>query len=255
MVDYEATGIFIAQTRKDKGITQKELAEKLCVSPKTISKWETGRAIPDSVYLQDLAKNLEVTVVDILNGELTSDDDYKKVSEDIIISFAREKSDSRRDNILRASSAVVLLVLWALIAYIVFSMAQHFGIYDLSDAGLLLDIPTLIAFLIINLLVVVLAGAGKSIWEGILVTFGLQVEYEQKFKIARALKGGMITSIITGALMSLAIYIISNGTDPSEGTVLTYYRAVMFFPMVYSFVLVLLLLIVYIRVTNRKGYL
>ena len=63
------TGITIRQLREKKGITQKDLADILCVSDKTISKWETGRGLPDISLLEPLAASLGVSLTELLAGE------------------------------------------------------------------------------------------------------------------------------------------------------------------------------------------
>ena len=65
-IDKKEFGIFLAELRKEKGMTQKELAEKLFVSDKAVSKWETGGSIPDVALLMPLSKLLDVTVTELL---------------------------------------------------------------------------------------------------------------------------------------------------------------------------------------------
>ncbi len=65
----EKTGLFIAECRKQKNMTQKELAKKLGVTDKAISRWETGRGYPDIEILPDLANTLSVSINELLNGE------------------------------------------------------------------------------------------------------------------------------------------------------------------------------------------
>lgn len=65
-IDKKEFGGFLAELRKEKGMTQKELAEKLFVSDKAVSKWETGGSIPDVALLMPLAKLLGVTVPELL---------------------------------------------------------------------------------------------------------------------------------------------------------------------------------------------
>ena len=67
--DKEKTGKFILALRKEKGFTQKELAVRLAVSDKTISKWETGAGMPDISMLIPLANVFEITVTELLKGE------------------------------------------------------------------------------------------------------------------------------------------------------------------------------------------
>lgn len=65
-IDKEKLGAFIAQLRKEKGYTQRELADKLFISNKAVSKWETGASIPDTTLLIPLADLLDVTVTELL---------------------------------------------------------------------------------------------------------------------------------------------------------------------------------------------
>lgn len=68
-LDKKKFGAFVALHRKEKGYTQKELAERLLISDKAISKWETGTTIPDTALLIPLADILGVTVTELLTGE------------------------------------------------------------------------------------------------------------------------------------------------------------------------------------------
>ena len=69
----EKIGLFIAQLRKQKNMTQKELAKKIGVTDKAISRWETGRGYPDIEFLPDLSKELSVSLNELLNGEFQTE--------------------------------------------------------------------------------------------------------------------------------------------------------------------------------------
>lgn len=69
-MDPSKIGAFIKQLRCEKGLTQKQLAEQLHVSDRTISKWERGRGCPDVSLLESLAKALQVTLDQLLEGQL-----------------------------------------------------------------------------------------------------------------------------------------------------------------------------------------
>lgn len=69
-MDSKKTGEFITQIRKNKSMTQKEVATRLNVSDKTISKWERGAGCPDIAILKDLAQVLGVNITEILSGEM-----------------------------------------------------------------------------------------------------------------------------------------------------------------------------------------
>ena len=74
------TGVFISTLRKEKELTQAQLAEKLNVTDKAISRWETGKGMPDSSLLVPLANILGITVNELLTGEKISEETFSKKS-------------------------------------------------------------------------------------------------------------------------------------------------------------------------------
>ena len=69
MMDRYVTGAVIRRLRERKKMTQDELAEKICVSGKAVSKWETGQGFPDISLLEPLAQALDISVIELLSGE------------------------------------------------------------------------------------------------------------------------------------------------------------------------------------------
>ena len=67
-LDRAKLGAFVAQLRREKGLTQKQLADRIYVSDKAVSKWERGAGLPDITLLIPLAEALEVTVTELLEG-------------------------------------------------------------------------------------------------------------------------------------------------------------------------------------------
>ena len=84
-MDKNATGRFIAELRKQKGFTQKELAEKLMVTDKAISRWETGKGLPDTSLLKPLGDVLGVSVTELLSGKKIAAVDMKERADNIIL--------------------------------------------------------------------------------------------------------------------------------------------------------------------------
>jgi len=68
-MDQITIGRFISQKRKEKNLTQEQLAEKIGVSNKTISKWECGKCMPDYCIVEILCKELDITLAELMNGE------------------------------------------------------------------------------------------------------------------------------------------------------------------------------------------
>ena len=69
MTDNYVTGSVIKRLREQKKMTQEELAEKIYVTSKAVSKWETGRGLPDISLLESLAKALDISVIELLSGD------------------------------------------------------------------------------------------------------------------------------------------------------------------------------------------
>lgn len=91
-MDLSKIGKFIAEQRKKQGMTQAELAEKLYITDRAVSKWETGKSMPDSSIMLDLCKALNISVNDLLSGEVvTKMDNYNEKLEQNLLEMVREK--------------------------------------------------------------------------------------------------------------------------------------------------------------------
>ena len=125
-IDKEKFGAFVAQLRKEKGITQKELAQKVYVSDKAVSKWERGLSMPDITLLIPLAQALGITVTELLEcqrlEQTAMDSDRVEELMHRVISYSEETPAERRrrrrqEAILYVVSLVTvaleLLGLWA----------------------------------------------------------------------------------------------------------------------------------------------
>lgn len=84
-MNQEKIGKFIAECRKDKGMTQSELAEKLGVTDKSIGNWENGRNMPDLALFKPLCDELGITINDLLSGEKIGKDKYQEKFEENIV--------------------------------------------------------------------------------------------------------------------------------------------------------------------------
>ena len=92
-MDNEKTGKLISSIRKDKGLTQKQLADSLGVSNATISKWETGKGFPDISLLEPLASVLDVTVSEVLAGERRkNNDETNSIINDLVEISVKEQN-------------------------------------------------------------------------------------------------------------------------------------------------------------------
>lgn len=99
-MDQKKTGEFIQSMRKEKGLTQAELAEKLSVSDRAVSKWERGKCFPDASILESLCIELGITVNELFSGEKISEDGYKVKAEDNLLDLAAEKKRNKTITVL-----------------------------------------------------------------------------------------------------------------------------------------------------------
>ncbi len=100
-------GKFIKELRKEKNMTQKELAEKLYLTDKAISKWERGLSFPDITVLNSISEIFNVSVTEILNGERGKEEkiDIEKVVQEAIESVT--KKQEKRKRIIRKTKKIV----------------------------------------------------------------------------------------------------------------------------------------------------
>lgn len=121
-MDAKITGCFIAQLRKELGLTQKELAEKLEVTDKAISRWETGKGLPDTSLLKPLAEIFGVSVGELLSGKRMDDSQIKSQADHIILeSLSYEESQEKWKGILRYVFWGILVALGGFFFALVFA--------------------------------------------------------------------------------------------------------------------------------------
>lgn len=86
-------GQFIAQCRKEKNMTQRQLADELGISDKTISKWETGKGLPEAEFMTPLSEILGITVNELLTGERIPEAEYQERAEETMVALAEMKAE------------------------------------------------------------------------------------------------------------------------------------------------------------------
>ena len=90
-------GKFIASCRKQKGLTQIQLAEQLNITNRAVSKWETGKSIPDVSIMMELCEILGITVNELLSGERIEMEDYKAKAEENMLLLQEKKAKAEKD--------------------------------------------------------------------------------------------------------------------------------------------------------------
>lgn len=93
-MDQIKIGRFIADRRKAQKMTQAQLAEKLGITDRAVSKWETGKSLPDASIMLELCALLKITVNDLLCGEVVSMNDYNEKLEQNLLSMVKQKEEA-----------------------------------------------------------------------------------------------------------------------------------------------------------------
>lgn len=114
-MDQIKIGRFIAECRKSKNLTQMQLAERLNITDRAVSKWENGKSMPDSSIMLDLCHELGISVNDLLYGEVVSMENYNEKNEQQLLELIDQKETSDRmllrlEILIGVLSVVILLI-------------------------------------------------------------------------------------------------------------------------------------------------
>ena len=150
-----ATGKFISRKRKEKNLTQEQLAEKLGVSNKTISKWETGKCMPDYSVVKPLCDELGITVAELLDGEESEEKSLRTYDDEQIMDLLKRTQDlEKQKNLLYG----ILLIVMGIALQALSHTLGGSGVKDFFS-GLLLGIS--IAEMLVGVFVVGKGIAGR----------------------------------------------------------------------------------------------
>lgn len=160
-------GKFIAKCRKEKKLTQAQLAEKLNITDRAVSKWETGKSMPDSSIMLELCEILGITVNELLSGEEVDMEIFEKKADENLIALTKKDENNMKKNVIISIifSAILLIGLmvcticdvaisgnltWSLIpiSSIIFTWVVSFPIIILGKKGILGSLMSISIFII-----------------------------------------------------------------------------------------------------------
>ena len=114
-MDQIKIGKFISECRKKENLTQAQLAEKLNITDRAVSKWENGKAMPDSSIMLDLCSFLNISVNELLRGEEINMENNNKQNEELLLSLAKEL-EQKNKTIWKSMWAIMTVSIIALLA-------------------------------------------------------------------------------------------------------------------------------------------
>ena len=159
-MNQETIGKFVATCRKEKGLTQKQLAEKLNITDRAVSKWETGKSIPDAAIMLDLCKILGISANELLSGERIAMENYQKRAEENLVELQQKANNAQKSSNLLVKLVVLILGVLFIVKYGIGSRTGYF-VDSISMEFIL--IPCLLTLLC------------TGYWRGFLKAFGSQI--------------------------------------------------------------------------------
>ena len=118
MMKQTEIGEFIAKCRKEKKLTQAQLAEKLNITDRAVSKWETGKSMPDSSIMLELCEILGITVNELLSGEKIDMESYEKKADENLVALKRKDENNMTKNVIISILFSVALLIGIMVCLI-----------------------------------------------------------------------------------------------------------------------------------------
>lgn len=138
-------GKFIASKRKEQGLTQLQLAEKLGITDRAISKWETGKSLPDASLMPELCKLLKITINDLLCGEVVSVENYNEKAEKALLEMVKKEEMQNKklmmyENVIGFGSTLSFLIQVLVAVFFVKNTTAQILLFILAFAFLIVGV-------------------------------------------------------------------------------------------------------------------
>lgn len=214
-MNQELTGKFIAQVRKEKNLTQKELADRLGISDKTVSKWETGNGMPDVSLLQPLCRELSVNLNELLSGERLSEESYNGKAEENMMNLAKDAQEGRNNK----KRVGIIGVCCGMLVFLLFIELGITGAAGVSGIYSFLDLPTLIIIVGILLGMELISGKFGRIFKALSASIknSGQLDDDTRNLYLQDLLFAIISTVISSFFAAIIgfITLLHNFSDPA----------------------------------------
>ena len=128
-MNQEKIGKYIATCRKKNKLTQEQLAEKLGVSSKSVSRWENGKTMPDVSLFQQLCKELNITINDLLSGETMNENKFD-LSADRLVDYSKYiKLREKKKLVVLSVGLIILIGLFLIVLVLIFNKTFFFPFF------------------------------------------------------------------------------------------------------------------------------
>ncbi len=141
-MNQEKIGLFIAKCRREKNMTQEDLAEKLGVSNKSISRWENGKTMMDISLFEPLCNELDISIIELLNGERINDKKKDKLYTKTLINYSNKVGGRNKQVIL------TILFIMSLMPMLLYQFGGMRGVQEISGLIILLSPITIVSIIL-----------------------------------------------------------------------------------------------------------
>ena len=141
-MNQEKIGLFIAKCRREKNMTQEDLAEKLSVSNKSISRWENGKTMMDISLFEPLCNELDISIIELLNGERINDKKRDKLYTKTLINYSNKVGSRNKQVIL------TILFIMSLMPMLLYQFGGMRGVQEISGLIILLSPITIVSIIL-----------------------------------------------------------------------------------------------------------
>ncbi len=187
-MNQQKTGEFLKSLRKEKGVTQEQLAEVFGVSSRTVSRWENGVNMPDLSMLAEIADYYNVDIREIIDGERKSENMDKEIKETVL--KAAEYTDNEKTVLLKKIRYESISGMIALAVYLIIKL------FDLSAKSYLLETVGTAALIIVALTPIMITFYTSGLLNRIKAP-------EAKHKVLAAFLTGLISAVIACGIAAL----------------------------------------------------
>lgn len=212
-MNQEKIGAFIADMRKKQGLSQKQLADEVGVTDKSVSKWETGKSLPEISKMESLCDILHISINELLSGEQLSEAAYSDTAEKNMISLIHE-SETRANKMNGIGLSVMMMLSFVPIVFSI--LYGHTDYLDGSgNPAVWIDPPTVTVMATITLLYLVGTKCVKSFGKAFAIVTGKASYTAAEIRVSKtAVKMVQLSWLVSGILVSILGY-VSTAIDVS----------------------------------------
>ena len=255
MLEQEKIGKYIAEKRKGIGLTQKELAERVGLTDKAVSKWECGKSIPDHDVIARLCEVLNISVNEFLSGEDIVSENYSEKAEENMISLIKDKKNTRYEFLI---SMVMLICGIVFVLLDMYSMSNM--INDDSVLVHFVDFPSLLFVAGGTAVLLVVTGMGMDFIHAFASVFRINkkhignVESDAFVRELMSLKLAAVTNILAGIIHFVSgIIILFPNYDNAQDIRFWSILSINLLSVWYALLLDIILVPIYFKLKCKKG--